>query len=175
MKVILHTARLTLRPLCTGDVETAYAYLGDRENCLYMIFLPHDSKEETFDYLRKSEEEWQKESPGYYDFAVLLDGEHIGEVFVYLSGSLGEMGWIIHRDHRGQGYALEAAEALRDFALHKLKLKTLVAHCDARNIASGRIMQKLGMSLHERGIRQNRAFPGVDAEEVGYILENGEI
>ncbi|MBR6790775.1 MAG: GNAT family N-acetyltransferase [Oscillospiraceae bacterium] len=185
--MILKTKRLILRPLAVSDLESAYAYLGDRENCPYMSFLPHDSAEETLSYLREAEAEWQKETPRHLHFAVLLDGAHIGEVFFYIAGShgdcsdhcdhggLGELGWLIRHDLRGRGYAFEAAEAVRDFALRELKLKTLVAHCDTRNTASERIMQKLGMTLHERGKRFNRAQPDIEADEVGYIFTNGAI
>ena len=171
----LHTKRLSLRPLTEADLETAWAYLGDRENCPYMFFLPHDTKEETLSYLREAEAERQKETPRHLHFAVLLDGEHIGEVFIYIADSLGELGWLVRNDLRGHGYALEAAEALKDFALQTLKLKTLVAHCDTRNTASERIMQKLGMTVHEHGKRRNRACPGEEADEIGYILTNGAI
>ena len=171
----LYTERLVLRPLSAADLESAYAYLGDRENCPYMSFLPHDSEEETLSYLREAEMEWQKETPRHLNFAVLLDDTHIGEVFLYIAGNLGELGWLIRHDRRGMGYAFEAAEALRDFALQNLKLQTLVAHCDTRNIASERIMQKLGMTLHERGKRFNRSHPDIEADEVGYILTNGAI
>jgi len=171
--MILKTKRLTLRPLSAADLESAHAYLGG--DCPYMIFLPHDSKAETLDYLREAETQWQESVPRHLHFAVLAGDVHIGEVFIYIAGDLGELGWLIREDCRGQGYALEAAAALRDFAFGELKLKTLVAHCDTRNAASGRIMQKLGMTLHERGRRRNRACPDHEADEVGYILENGAI
>ena len=175
MEFVLHTERLTLRPLTAHDLDSAYAYLGDKTNCPYMMFLPHDTAAETLDYLKEAEAEWGKEIPRHLHFAVLRDNIHIGEVFIYIAGTLGELGWIIRSDFCGKGYAFEAAEALKNFALQHLKLMTLVAHCDTRNIASERIMQKLGMELHERGTRENRACPGVTADEVGSILKIGEI
>ena len=171
----LCTKRLTLRPLAASDLETAHAYLGDRENCPHMIFLPHDTKAETLSYLREAEAEWAKETPRHLHFAVLLGEEHIGEAFLYIMDGLGELGWLVRNDMRGHGYALEATEALKDFAFRTLKLKTLVAHCDTRNTASERIMQKLGMTVHEHGKRHNRACPGEEADEIGYILTNGAI
>lgn len=173
--MILHTKHLTLRPLAVSDLDTAHAYLGDRENCPYMIFLPHDTKDETLSYLQEAEAEWKKETPRHLHFAVLLDSDHIGEAFLYIMDGLGELGWLVRQDKRGQGFALEAAEALRDFAFRDLKLKTLVAHCDTRNLASERIMQKLGMTVHEHGRRRNRVCPDIEADEIGYILTNGAI
>ena len=173
MEKLLKTRRLLLRPLGTGDLETVHAYASVRENCLYMMHCPNDSREETLGFLQAVEAEWQKERPGFYEFAVTLEGRQIGAVSVYPdeAGVSGELGWILHRDYWGQGYAAEAAGAVRDFALGELGLRRLTAHCDARNTGSFRIMEKLGMTRAEGvGVRRNRAFPGEDASELTYIL-----
>ena len=56
-----------------------------------------------------------------------------------------EIGWVIASDHQGRGYATEAARALMDFAFSTLRCHRVVATCQPENVASWRVMQKLGM------------------------------
>jgi ribosomal-protein-alanine N-acetyltransferase len=64
-------------------------------------------------------------------------------------GHTAELGlfWAIGRRHRGHGYAGEAARALIDFAFDEMHLHRIVATTDYENLASQRVMAKLGMGL----------------------------
>jgi RimJ/RimL family protein N-acetyltransferase len=56
-----------------------------------------------------------------------------------------EIGYRLARSAWGQGYATEAALAIRDFAFASLSIKRLIAIIDPSNLASLRVAQKLGM------------------------------
>lgn len=58
-----------------------------------------------------------------------------------------ELGWLIYAGHEGQGYASEAAAALRDWAFGPLCLKTLVSYVDPRNKRSIAVAERLGAQL----------------------------
>jgi len=169
----IQTSRLLLRPLGLSDLETAHAYAGNPENTEYMIYLPNKTKQKTKDFLQRVEDEWKKEAPQFYEFAVTLDGRHIGAVSVWISekdGS-GMLGWIIHNDYQGKGYATEAAKALADFAVNGLKLPKIVACCDYRNARSVKIMEKIGLTLEsDTGVRRYRGSDE-DIQELKYSLE----
>lgn len=62
-----------------------------------------------------------------------------------------ELGWMLYDGHEGQGYASEAAGALRDWAFATLKLATLVSYMDRDNHASARVAERLGGVLDPRG------------------------
>lgn len=154
----IQTERLTLKPLGLDYLLTAHEYSSDIENTKFMMFLPNDSLEETANFLLDCEREWQKEQPSYYEFAIILEGVHIGAVSLYLNDERteAEFGWIINKAHWGKGYTLEAAKAALQFAVETLGIREFIAHCDSENAASERVMQKLGMSLAERnGGRKN--------------------
>ena len=69
-----------------------------------------------------------------------------------------EMGWIIHKNYWRQGFAYEAASALMEYSIQKLHIKHFVAHCDAANTASYKVMEKLGMTRTDTyGGRKNKA------------------
>jgi [ribosomal protein S5]-alanine N-acetyltransferase len=57
-----------------------------------------------------------------------------------------ELGYWIGRPYWNQGYATEAARAVLGFGFEQLGLNRIDAHHFVRNPASGRVMQKLGMS-----------------------------
>ena len=145
--VILNTKRLMLRPITPDDLEDVYSYVSDIENTRLMMNLPVDSIEETAEWLGGCDREWQKETPGICDFAVMLDGALIGDVFVEQTGidGCGELCWCLDKKYWGNGYATEAARIVIQFARERLHIKHFIAHCDSENIASCRVMEKLGM------------------------------
>ena len=142
----LRTERLTLRPLGTNDLLTTHRYASNSLNTRFMLFLPNESIEDTMSFLRSAEEEWQKDSPESYEFAVLLDGTHIGAVGASLDQSRTEanLGWILDLDYWGHGYTYEAAKALLAFLID-IGVTRFEAQCDSENHASARVMEKLGM------------------------------
>lgn len=179
-KIELKTKRLLLKPLGTEYLQTVHAYASDPENTKYMMHLPNETIEETLEFLKGAGAEWEKEAPSFYEFAVLYEGRQIGAVSVYLeedaaggagdvekaggqersekSAPSGELGWVFHKDYWGQGFASEAAAALVAYCVRELKIRHFVAHCDAENHGSYRVMEKLGMTrtavTHDR---KNRA------------------
>ena len=54
-------------------------------------------------------------------------------------------GYVLQKSAWGQGYATEAGRAVSDWALHKLGLCRLVAHCEPAHIASLKVLKKLGL------------------------------
>ena len=65
-----------------------------------------------------------------------------------------ELGYWIGKPYWGQGYCTEAARATLDFGFEQLGLNRIFAHHFARNPASGRVMQKIGMTREGR-LRQH--------------------
>ena len=61
------------------------------------------------------------------------------------SSSIVEIGWKLHPDAEGRGVASSGARMLMKYLLENYSVHKYVAHCDANNAASERIMQKLGM------------------------------
>jgi RimJ/RimL family protein N-acetyltransferase len=65
-----------------------------------------------------------------------------------------ELGYWIGMPYWNQGYCTEAARAAIDFGFQQLGLNRIYAHHFVRNPASGRVLQKLGMT-HEGRLRQH--------------------
>jgi [ribosomal protein S5]-alanine N-acetyltransferase len=60
-----------------------------------------------------------------------------------------EIGYEVLTPYRNQGYTTEAVEALVNFAFTQLEAKRIVAHTPENNLASIRVVEKLGMRNFE--------------------------
>jgi len=92
-----------------------------------------------------------------------IDNEHAP------AGLLGEvhMGWSFAERHWRQGYASEAARVVLDLAFGRFALERLFAQTSAANVASWRLMEKLGM---ERMAGLDYADPAFPPEENPTII-----
>lgn len=169
MNIKLKTKRLILRPLDISDLQTTYQYAMDRDNTKYMINLFDASKEDITSFLIGVTDEWKKESPSFFEFAIIYNSNHIGAICLYLDKDKksAEIGWILNPKYHNQGFVTEAAKELIKFADTKLKVNNIVAHCDTRNIASSRVMEKIGMIRIGEGPRKGIA----NAREYIYKLD----
>ncbi|MBR1390189.1 MAG: GNAT family N-acetyltransferase [Lachnospiraceae bacterium] len=170
----IETERLQLKPLGLRYLATVNEYATDPENTRYMVHLPNNSIEETKDFLRNAQSEWEKEMPSFYEFAVLFHDVQIGAVSIYLNDErdTGEFGWTINKKYWNRGFAYEAAGALLKYATEKLGIQHFIAHCDSENVASYRVMEKLGMKrVSTYGGRKNKLF-GEERTEYQYEVKD---
>lgn len=66
-----------------------------------------------------------------------------------------ELGWMLYEGFEGQGFATEAAAALRDWAGWALRQSGLVSYIDPRNAASIRVAERLGAMPDGQAPRQD--------------------
>ncbi|MCL2215735.1 MAG: GNAT family N-acetyltransferase [Defluviitaleaceae bacterium] len=143
----LETERLILRKFQESDFEAVHSYAADRENCIYMFWGPN-SEDETREFIKMVMSNASQSPIKHYSYAITLKstGELIGGCDLPLSGDKeAEIGWLINRNFWRQGYAAEAARALLTLGFEELNLHRIFAKCDAENIASSRLMEKIGM------------------------------
>jgi RimJ/RimL family protein N-acetyltransferase len=99
-------------------------------------------------------------------------GHAIGGIRLYLTTparDVAGLGYGIGRRHWKQGYVPEAAQAMLRYAFEECGLHKVFATADARNLASIRVMQKLGMR-QEALLREHRFYRGDHADEVHYAI-----
>ena len=172
--VPVRTPRLQLRPLAAGDAAALHAYRSLETVTRYVPFAPMTRAEID----AKLAGRWaQRRLAGDGDGVVLgiqrVDtGELIGDLSLFLVSVEhrgGEIGWLLHPSHSGRGYATEAARAALSLAFEDLGLHRIVARVDARNDASLRLCERLGMR-REAVLRQNEWFKGEWSDEIDYAL-----
>jgi ribosomal-protein-alanine N-acetyltransferase len=153
----LDTERLILRDLAHADWPDLNAYTSDPLVVQYMAFGP-TTADEARAYLDGCLARAQEQPRRFYELAVVLRAEQRVIGNVTLEREQGEprnanFAYVLHRHYWGHGYMTEAMRALFSFGFEQLKLHRLADACDTRNLASARVMEKLGLRRegHVRG------------------------
>jgi RimJ/RimL family protein N-acetyltransferase len=119
-------------------------YAGCADNLVYMPWGPNDEAA-TRQFIAACAAAWEATPCPDHNFAVVWQDELIGGCNIAVHADVGEIGWVLHRDHWKQGYGPEAGAALLRFGFEQLGLRRIVATCDAENYGSYRVMEKIGM------------------------------
>jgi ribosomal-protein-alanine N-acetyltransferase len=80
-----------------------------------------------------------------------------------------EVGWVVHPDEWGKGFATEAAWHMLNWGFRELNVHRVVAFCHVSNTASVRVMEKLGMHRDGR-LRETRWLNGAWWDEYIYAI-----
>lgn len=137
-----------LREFTEGDAEQAVKVVGDDRVTNWLSF---DSKtcDETAAMIRGIVERARVTPRNEYYLAVTLPGAStiIGFARIGLSGvQAAKLGYAIHADHWGKGYATAAVALLTDFAFRQLKLHRVSAAIGPDNTASIAVVQRHGFT-----------------------------
>jgi RimJ/RimL family protein N-acetyltransferase len=149
----LHTPRLTLRPLTMADYPAYASFLASRRSV--HMGGPHDLKAGWGIFCHEIAC-WTLFGHGGLMIDVTATGETVGSVGIS-HGPLfpeTELGWFLYDGHERQGYATEAAGALRNWGFATRGLPTLVSYIDPPNHASARVAERLGATLDPDAMRQ---------------------
>jgi RimJ/RimL family protein N-acetyltransferase len=95
------------------------------------------------------------------------------EAQVDAAGTLGVLGWCVDPSYAGQGFATEAAAALLRVLFEDLEVRRAVAGAFADNVASLRVMEKIGMRREstELGASLHRDRGWLDAVGYGILAD----
>jgi RimJ/RimL family protein N-acetyltransferase len=137
----LETNRLVIRPFAPDDVAAVHAYLSDPQVRLFVPEWP-ETLDGTEAFVRKNFDD-----PRQHAIVRRADDLLVGHVgfWLWFEPRTFEIGWAIAPAHQSRGYATEAARAVLAHGFKTLGLHRIVATCDPRNLASVRVMEKLGM------------------------------
>jgi RimJ/RimL family protein N-acetyltransferase len=164
----LLTERLLLRPMGLGvdierDIDAVHAYQSLPEVCRYVPYPPR-TRDEVAERLTDPERTRSSfTEPGQViDLAIVRQADErvIGDLVVFWTSAehrSGEVGYALHPDFHGRGYASEAATAGLAIAFDVLGLHRVVGRIDARNTASAAVLRRIGMR-HEATLVDNEWF-----------------
>ena len=148
----LETDRLVLRRSLPEDAEAISAYRSDpsvHENQGWSRTDPAHIRTEIEEMLTRL-----PGADGWVQFSVLErdGGRLVGDVGVCPAEDepgVMKLGYTVAPAAQRRGYATEAVSALADYAVTMLGAEVLRAYADADNVASRRVMEKVGMQLME--------------------------
>jgi RimJ/RimL family protein N-acetyltransferase len=172
---VLQTERLKLRPYADSDVAELVPLIGTREVAATTLRIPHPYAEsDARAFFRMIEE-----NPERIWLAITLrsDGRQIGGIGLTVAEQHqhAELGYWLGAPYWGQGYATEAAHEMLRYGFKDLGLHRIFASHFKANLASGRILKKLGMR-HEGCQRQHlrKWDQFVDSELYGLLRQEWE-
>jgi RimJ/RimL family protein N-acetyltransferase len=150
----IRTERLVLRLETIDDTDDVFSYQSRDDVCRYLLFEPRTREEVAERMLANGAATTLENDGDYLQLALELPAAGdararvIGDLYFTIASranSKGEIGWTLHPDFMGQGFAAEAARAVLRLAFDQLGLHRVVADLDPRNAASIALCRRLGM------------------------------
>lgn len=142
------TDRFLVRRILPSDADAIFAgWATDPEVTKYLTWRPHTDLSQTQEAAERSDREWEVGST----FPAVIcrrdaPSELVGRIDARPVGPRVSYGWLIRRDHWGQGIASEVLLWAVAHALSHPTIYRTEAACDVMNVASARVMEKAGMS-----------------------------
>ena len=158
----LQTPRLLLRKMRLSDAADIFAYASDPAVARYTTWPPHPTVAATEAFVRELLQRYADGLVSPWGIVHRADGKLIGSCgFAYVMAwhGRGEIAYALSQSYRGQGLMPEAVSAVLAFGFETLRLNRIEARCEVENIASERVMQKVGMQL-EGVLRQHAQVLG---------------
>ena len=158
----LQTPRLALRPFRVTDAARVQLLAGDFRVAQMTIAIPHPYPDGAAEaWIATHENLWRDQGLGTW--AICPHGEALVGCVSLMTNrkhNRADFGYWIGVDYWNHGYCTEAAAAVMDFGFDAMKLARIGAVHLGGNLASGRVMQKLGMTC--------------EGAQRHYILHRGE-
>ena len=142
------TERLVLRPLTVEDAADVQRLAGDPDIAATTILIPHP-------YPDGAAEQWIATHARMFALSGALtlgitrrdDGALVGAISLSVDRKhqRGELGYWIGKPYWNRGYCTEAARAVLDYGFNTLELNRIHAEHFSQNLASGRVLEKIGM------------------------------
>lgn len=171
----VRTARLLLRPARLDDLEPTWEIRRREAVNRWLTRSPH-----SLDHYRA---DFEKPESLVKSLVIELDGQVIGDLMVAIGdgwaqaevaeqaqGVQAELGWVLHPEFTGQGFATEAVQEVVRICFEDLGLRRVTAGCFAENEASWRLMERLGMRREVRAVRESLHRSGEWLDGFGYAL-----
>jgi RimJ/RimL family protein N-acetyltransferase len=174
----IRTPRLTLRPYRADDLDDLYDIQSRPEVTRYLLFGARNRDEVRKSLRQRVAATELDDEGGSLILAVVLPGTGavIGDVVLFWRSRehrQGEIGYIFHPDYGGQGYATEAAQVMLRLGFDELGLHRIIGRVDARNTASARLLERLGMRPEAHFI-QNEIVKGEWTDELVFAMLEDE-
>lgn len=170
---VIETERLILRKMIMRDASDMYRYCRDKEVARHVLWEAHTSILETRSYIRYNLYQYRSGEPASWCIVLRETGRVVGTIgYMNYSpeNSTVEVGYSLSRERWGKGLMTEALDAVISETFRSLKVHRIEAMHFSDNPASGRVMEKCGMT-HEGHMREKICCKGVfrDVEMWGIL------
>lgn len=167
---MIETERLLLRDVQLDDFESFKKLCSDDQVTKYLDYITFATEEKLKEWV-ESHVKYNLQVPRHsYNFSIIekTSGKFVGWIGIgepsdKTKADL-DFGYALMHDCWGKGYATEALRTLIKYCFDNLGVRRIMGDCDSRNIASQRVMEKVGMKL-ERKVQNG------EKEDWVYVIE----
>jgi ribosomal-protein-alanine N-acetyltransferase len=157
--------RIRLREVSADDAAASLVWAADPEFFRYLPFEPITDEVAEAAFLAGLSVQAHEQPRRQYHLGIVWTAteELIGMARLGINEPdhlVGDIGYGLRRDRQAQGLATEAACLLLEFGFADLGLHRIFAYHHPDNLASRRVLEKLGMQLEGR-LRENMLAHGV--------------
>ncbi len=173
MPLLLETGQLLLRTFQDADVEPFMSYRSDPAVARYQGWEAPYSREAAAAFVQEMKFKPPATPGEWYQLAIELEatGEMIGDCAFHVleDGQQAEIAFTLSRPYQGKGYATQAVTRMLSYLFDGLGLHRVRAICDVDNVASIRLLERIGMR-REAHFVENIWFKGAWGSEYYYGL-----
>ncbi len=149
---VLETDRLLMRKILPKDEEDMHEYAKDPATSAYLLWEPHTSRRFTRAHILYLQNQYRRAA--FFDWALILkeSGKMIGTcgfTEIYEKEKRAEVGYVLSPLYHRRALAPEALKKVMEYGFFSLGLEQLDARFMEDNIASQKVLIKLGFSHDE--------------------------
>ncbi len=153
LRSTISTSNLKLVPIADEHIPGVHDVLKHPEVDRFNTFGVPANPGETGEKIKHLLEAWLESDIRTFTWVVVHSDEIVGLCGLFLDRpkySSGDIYYKLKPDHWGKGWATEIAKAILEFGFSNLELHRITAGCAVENVASYKIMEKLGMRREGR-------------------------
>ena len=173
-KIFFETERFLIRELSLDDVDGIFKMESDPDVHTYLGKKPIKTKEEAMAAIEFVRQQYISNGIGRWAIIDKKTGDFVGWTgFKLITESINnhinyyDIGYRLRKEYWGKGIATETATAALKYGFENLNTETIYSFADCNNIASNKILEKIGMTRKEKFI-----YDGVD--HYWYEIAKGE-
>ncbi len=160
---IINLQHIRLRRPRLSDAEAIFEYGSDPEVARYADWPVRTSIDSLVESLRERGSRWEAGTEFYWVITLLGEDRAIGGVSCRVVEHSAEFGFLVSRRYWGNGFATEASRAIVEWATSLPSIWRVWATCDTENLASARVLEKIGLS-REGTLRRWIVRPNISRE-----------
>jgi ribosomal-protein-alanine N-acetyltransferase len=178
MTFYIETERLIMRDLLESDTQGIFELDSNPDVHKYLGKNPIKTLKQAGDSIKFIRKQYEERSIGRFATIEKSSGDFIGWSGIkYNIGDKEELG--VKRDfydigyrfiprYWGKGYATESSKAVLDFGFAKLNIETMCGAAEMGNVASNKVLQKIGLKYIEQFIYDNEMINWYQLKKENY-------
>ncbi len=171
----IETQRLILRRFANDDSDSMFNnWANDEDVSKYMRWQQHENIEETKMIINKWLLDYNRESLYIWAITLKESDEPIGSIGLFIINEndvCGDVGYAIGKKYWGKGITTEALKAVLGFAFENIGFNRIETYHSINNPASGRVMQKAGMTFEGFAKQKYKSISGFEDCNMYSILK----